>query len=123
MRSRPSHGFRSQLERKVHAFLEANEIEASYESKRLPYTLIHTYTPDWQLPSGVLVEAKGLWEPEDRTKLKAILDQHPGIDLRMIFSAPYQQIRRGSSTTYGDVCDKLGIKWSALYDLTPSFFQ
>jgi hypothetical protein len=122
MRSRPSHGFRSQLERKVDAFIQAHKIEASYESKRLPYTLLHTYTPDWQLPSGAFVEAKGAWEPSDRTKIKAILDQHKGIDLRMVFSAPHQPIRPGSTTTYADVCDSLGIRWTGLLTLTPDFF-
>ena len=44
-----------------------------------------TYTPDWMSPNGqTIVEAKGLWRPKDRRKMRMIVEQHPGIMIIMV---------------------------------------
>ena len=70
---------------------------------------MHNYTPDFLLPNGIYLECKGYWEAEDRRKIKAVKQQHPEIDLRMVFQAPFNKISKKSklhthngakSTTY-----------------------
>ncbi|HDL8237523.1 TPA: endonuclease I, partial [Yersinia enterocolitica] len=45
-----------------------NPDEFSYESNSYEYTVVKKYKPDFQLSNGILVETKGLWTSEDRTK-------------------------------------------------------
>ena len=63
------------------------------------------------MPNGIYLECKGLWEPEDRRKIKAVIEQHPEIDLRMVFQAPFNKISKKSKTTYANGAIKHNIKW------------
>ena len=103
--------FRSGLEEKVADLMVELNVKYEYETERLDYTIAHSYTPDFKLPNGIYLECKGLWEPEDRRKIKAVIEQHPDIDLRMVFQAPFNKISKKSKTTYAQWCDKHGIKW------------
>ena len=107
--------FRSGLEEKVADLMV--ELGSSTSMNRLgfPMRLHTTYTPDFVLPNGIYLECKGLWEPEDRRKIKAVIEQHPEIDLRMVFQAPFNKISKKSKTTYAKWCDKHNIKWCQLW--------
>lgn len=43
------------------------------------------YSPDFRLPNGILVEAKGFLTQEDQRKMKLIKAQHPDLDIRFVF--------------------------------------
>ena len=103
--------FRSGLEEKVADLMVELNVKYEYESEKLDYTIAHSYTPDFKLPNGIYLECKGLWEPDDRRKIKAVIEQHPEIDLRMVFQSPFNKINKKSKTTYAKWCDKHGIKW------------
>ena len=110
--------FRSQLEEKVADLLVELNIDYDYETKRIPYTIQHHYTPDFILPNGVVLECKGYWEASDRRKIKQIVKDNPDLDLRMVFQAPFNKISKKSKTTYAKWCDRLKIPWCAYYDLS-----
>jgi len=82
-----------------------------YETTKVAYTIQHNYIPDFILPSGMILEAKGYWDEDDRRKIKAIKQQNPDLDLRMVFQNPYLKISKRSKTTYAQWCDKHDIKW------------
>ena len=103
--------FRSGLEEKVADLMVELNVRYEYESEKFDYQISHSYTPDFKLPNGIYLECKGLWEPEDRRKIKAVIEQHPEIDLRMVFQSPFNKISKKSKTTYAKWCDKHGIKW------------
>tara|TARA_R110002126_G_scaffold213495_2_gene359967 strand:- start:248 stop:595 length:348 start_codon:yes stop_codon:yes gene_type:complete len=65
-----------------------------------------TYTPDFLLPNGILIETKGRFTTEDRKKHLEIKKQHPALDIRLVFTNSKAKIRKGSKTTYGMWCDK-----------------
>ena len=88
--------FRSGLEEKVADLMVELGVKYEYESTKVPYEIHFNYTPDFVLPNGIYLECKGLWEPDDRRKIKAVIQQHPEIDLRMVFQA-LLQIRSNSS--------------------------
>ena len=109
------HGYRSGFEHKVSDQLKENKIKFEYETTVIRYIkpeTKHTYTIDFTLPNGILVETKGRWVIEDRKKHLLIKKQHPELDIRMVFMSGKTKIRKGSPTTYGMYCDKHGIQWA-----------
>lgn len=109
--------FRSKLEERVADLLTNLGVSYEYESTRVPYEIQFNYTPDFILPSGVMLETKGYWEPEDRRKILAVKRCNPDLDLRMVFQAPYNRISKSSKTTYAQWCDKHGILWSSYHEI------
>lgn len=105
--------FRSQLEEKVADLMVNLGVKYEYESTKVAYTIAHNYTPDFVLPNGVYLECKGYWDPTDRRKIKAIKKQHPELDLRMVFQAPFNRISKKSRVTYAQFCEKLNIPWTS----------
>lgn len=111
-------GYRSGLEERVAAQLEALEVPARYEQYKLNYEVparTATYTPDFVLPNGIIIETKGRFVTEDRKKHKLIKLSHPDLDIRFIFSNPNTKIGKKSKTTYGAWCEQLGFKFAKLF--------
>tara|TARA_R110000803_G_scaffold42850_6_gene91776 strand:+ start:31485 stop:31892 length:408 start_codon:yes stop_codon:yes gene_type:complete len=109
------HGYRSGFEHKVSDQLTEQKIKFGYEDTVINYIkpeTHHKYTIDFTLPNGILVETKGRWVIEDRKKHLLIKQQHPELDIRLVFQSAKTKIRKGSKTTYGDWCDKHGIVWA-----------
>ena len=110
------HGYRSGFEHKVSEKLTENKIKFGYEITQIDYIkpeTQHKYTVDFTLPNGILVETKGRWVLEDRKKHLLIKDQHPELDIRIVFQNPKGKIRKGSKTTYADFCNKHGILFAS----------
>lgn len=111
-------GYRSNFELSVARQLERQNINPKecYEQKTIEYTIPeshHKYLVDFQLPNGIIVEVKGRWSPEDRKKIMHIKKSNPELDIRMLFQNPDVKIYKGSSTTYGQWCNKKNIKWAS----------
>ena len=109
------HGYRSGFEHKVSDQLKESKIKFEYETTVIDYIkpeTNHTYTIDFTLPNGILVETKGRWVLEDRKKHLLIKKQHPELDIRLVFQNSKGKIRKGSKTTYADFCDKNEIIWA-----------
>ena len=103
------HGYRSGFEHKVSEKLTECKVKFGYETTQIKYIkpeTHHKYTVDFTLPNGILVETKGRWVLEDRKKHLLIKEQHPELDIRIVFQNPRGKIRKGSKTTYADFCDK-----------------
>ena len=109
------HGYRSGFEHKVADQLKESKTAFEYETTVIDYIkpeTHHKYTVDFTLPNGILVETKGRGVLEDRKKHMLIKQQHPELDIRIVFQNPRGKIRKGSKTTYADYCDKNGIIWA-----------
>ena len=114
-------GFRSGLEVKNARHLEEKGATFEYEPYRLPYVKPErnaTFTPDFCLPNGVIIDTKGLWDSDDRAKFALVKGQHPDLDIRMVFTNPNAKISKGSKTSYADVCQKIGLPFAK--DLIPT---
>ena len=109
--------FRSGLEKKVADLMDNLGVSYEYESTIVPYVIQHNYTPDFLLPSGIFLECKGYWDPEDRRKIKAVKTQNPELDIRMVFQTPYNKISKRSKTTYAKWCDKHDIPWCEFHSI------
>ena len=110
------HGYRSGFEHTVSDQLTEAKVKFEYEVTVIPYIkpeTNHTYTIDFTLPNGILVETKGRWVLEDRKKHLLIKKQHPDLDIRLVFQNSKGKIRKGSKTTYADFCNKHDIIWAS----------
>lgn len=110
-----THGFRSGLEDRNAKHLESLGQPVLFEVTKIRYVIpesFHTYTPDFELANGILVETKGKFEPQDRAKHLLVKAQNPDLDIRIVFQRPSDPINKGSPTTYAMWCDKHGIKWA-----------
>ena len=117
MKKKKTSKFRSGLEEQVAKLLEGLGVTYEYESKKVPYTIQHNYTPDFVLPNYVYLETKGYWDPADRRKILAVKRDNPAIDLRMVFQSPYNKINKNSKTTYAKWCEKHDIPWTAYHNI------
>ena len=107
-------GFRSGLEVSIARQLEEAGIPFEYETMKIKWVLHEnkTYTPDYVLPNGIVIESKGRFVSADRKKHLLVRDQHPKLDLRFVFTNSLGKINKGSKTTYGMWCDKYDFKYA-----------
>lgn len=95
-----TNGYRSKFEATIADALPKGVGE--YEAVRIPYTVIKhaTYNPDWVLPKqAIVVEAKGYFPSSDRTKMLMVKEQHPDLDIRILFQNN-GKLSKSSRTTY-----------------------
>lgn len=93
------------------AQLTAAGIKYEYETLKVSFTSPakkHTYTPDFQLANGIIVETKGRFLTVDRQKHLLVKAQNPELDIRFVFSSSKTKITKRSTTTYADWCVKNG---------------
>lgn len=103
---------RSGFEKRVASFLDDKKIKYSYEEDKISYTepaTNRTYRPDFKLPNGIYIECKGRFTPADRRKMALIVEQHPELDIRMVFMRD-NPLNKNSKTTYTAWCAARGIK-------------
>lgn len=108
-------GYRSGLEERIGIDLANLGVKAEYEQTKIAYTKpesSHTYTPDFVLPNGIIIESKGRFMTADRQKHLLIQKQHPDLDIRFVFSRSATKISPASKTSYADWCSKYGFKYA-----------
>lgn len=104
---------RSKLEDSLVAQLEEADVPFKYEEGYIEYIKKPAkYKPDFILPNGIIIEAKGYFLPEDRTKHLLIKSQRPDLDIRFVFSRSATKLNKNSKTTYGQWCEKHGFQYA-----------
>lgn len=105
-------GYRSGLEERVAANLHKRlGAPVAYESVKITYcrpARTATYTPDFVLPNGIIIETKGRFVTADRQKHLLIKEQHPDLDIRFVFTNCRSRLAKTSKTTYAQWCAKHG---------------
>ena len=114
VRKHNANRYRSGLERVVAEFLKQNKKNFRYEDLKIEWKDLRyrTYTPDFILDNGIIVETKGIFDNEDMRKNLAVREQHPELDIRLVFSNAKAKLYKGSKTTYAMWCDKNGFLYS-----------
>jgi len=117
-RSARARGYRSGLEQTVADQIKQAGLKVEYESKRSKIPFVQpaknrTYTPDFILPNGIIIETKGRFTTEDRQKHMWIKEQYGDkYDIRFVFTRSAQKLSKGSKTTYADWCTKNGFLYA-----------
>jgi hypothetical protein len=106
--------YRSGLEDGLAKFLEGVQQEVRYEKLKIEWEDLkyRLYTPDYELDNGIIIEAKGLFTPDDRRKHLEIKKQHPELDIRFVFSNAKAKLNKGAKTRYFEWCEKNNFLWS-----------
>jgi len=109
--------YRSKYEQEVCSKLRKDKVKFDYESINLYYEVTEQrrYLPDIVLPNGIVIELKGRFTAKDRKKMLLVIEQHPHLDIRMVFMRPKNKLNKHSNTTYAQWCDKNNVKWADKY--------
>ena len=107
------YGYRSGLEHKLSEYLDSLKHEYNYESIKIEWEDLtyRTYTPDFILSNGIIVETKGRFITADRKKHLCIQKQHPSLDIRFVFTNSRNKLSKGAKSTYGQWCIKHGFRY------------
>ena len=106
-------GYRSGLEDTVATTLKGSNTSFIYEKLKIEWEDLayRTYTPDFVLDNGIIIETKGQFTAADRRKHLAIKKQHPKLDIRFVFESSRRKLRKGAKSTYGEWCIKHGFRY------------
>lgn len=120
--------YRSGYEASIAEDLIRRGVEFDYESVCLNYSLPNkmgecgdcggkntfenrTYTPDFILHKGPIVEAKGRFLSKDRTKMLHVIKSNPGLDIRMLLQYD-NWLTKAKKTKYSRWCERNNIKYA-----------
>lgn len=108
------YGYRSGLEDNISKDLKERGVKFEYETFKIKYEVHEnrTYTPDFILPNGVIIESKGRFTTVDRKKHLLVKKQHPELDIRFVFSNSNSKLYKGAKSTYADWCEKHGFMYA-----------
>lgn len=109
-RAARKYGYRSGLELKVAEFLDKQGVTYLYEKIKIEWEDLayRTYTPDFVLDNGIIIETKGRFLAADRRKHLAIKKQHPKLDIRFVFTNSRAKLRKGAKSNYAEWCIRYG---------------
>lgn len=112
-RAARKYGYRSGLEIKLSDYLKELKIDFGYECIKIEWEDLayRTYTPDFILFNGLIIETKGMFTAADRRKHLAIKKQHPSLDIRFIFENSRRKLRKGAKSSYAEWCMRYGFKY------------
>jgi hypothetical protein len=110
-------GYRSGLEQDTAKFLKKRGIGFTYEELKIKWVdpKTKTYTPDFVLDNGIIIETKGRFISPDRAKHLAVRSQYPELDIRFVFTNSKSKLYKGRTTTYGMWCNKYDFKYADRY--------
>lgn len=108
-------GYRSGLEEQTAKDLKKRKVPFSYEERKIKWldSKVRTYTPDFELPNGVIVETKGRFVAADRRKHLEIKKQFGDLyDIRFVFTNSRAKLYKGAKSSYADWCNKHGFLYA-----------
>jgi hypothetical protein len=111
--------YRNGLEKRVGTQLSDAGVRFKYEPRKVPISVParkSTYLPDF-IPDEaphIIIETKGYFYngAKDRQKLILVKEQHPELDIRIVFQNASKTIYKNSPTTYGQWATDHGFKWA-----------
>jgi len=112
-RAARKYGYRSGLEHKLSQYLDELKVKYDYENIKIEWEDLayRTYTPDFILYNGIIIETKGRFLAADRRKHIAIKKQHPKLDIRFVFTNSRAKLSKGAKSSYADWCIKHGFRY------------
>lgn len=109
--------FKSKLEERINAQIEAAGLKGNYETQVLRYVVPERkarYTPDFPIGrKPIYIEAKGRFRTaSERAKMILVREQNPGVDIRLVFQKASLPIYKGSPTTHGKWAEDHGFLYA-----------
>lgn len=107
--------FRSKFEKSLYGDARKRKKKLEYEpdDPRITYTTTMRYIPDFVLPNGIIVEAKGYFKAKDRTKMLNVARNNPHLDIRFVFQRANNRLTKSpNSMMYWQWAEKHGFEWA-----------
>ena len=106
-------GYRSGLEDTVANYLKEHKVKFLYEKVKIEWEDLayRTYTPEFVLNNGIIIETKGIFTVADRRKHVCIKKQHPSLDIRFVFTNSNRKLRKGAKSSYAEWCIRYGFRF------------
>ena len=107
--------FRSGYEKRVfqNAQKQGRALEYEPSEPELHYHMPKRYYPDYRLPNGVIIEAKGYFRPADRAKMLRVKKENPSYDIRFLFQRPNMKLSKAkNSIMYWQWAERHGFPWA-----------
>jgi len=105
--------FRSKFEAQIYNTARSSKKSLTFEPKDgiINYTIAFRYQPDFILPNGIVVEAKGRLDVWDRRKMVAVKAARPDLDIRFVFQNARSRLSRHGKS-YGEWAASQGFVWA-----------
>lgn len=87
-------------------------MELLFEPHQVPYIINGKYTPDFLLPNGIYVEAKGKLDRDTIRKMISVKKSNPHLDIRFVFMKANNPLRKGAKLRYWQWAEKHGFPWA-----------
>lgn len=105
--------FRSGLEEKIWKAAKKARKLLEYEPHYISYVIKGSYLPDFKMPNGIYIEAKGYLDAGACRKMKAVKASNPDLDIRFVFQDPNGKRNRRAKLRNWEWAEKHGFKWAA----------
>lgn len=83
-----------------------------HEPYFIPYIMKGSYLPDFVLPNGIIVEAKGYLDAAACKKMKAVKASNPHLDIRFVFQNANGKRNRRAKLRNWEWADRHGFPWA-----------
>ena len=131
--------YQSKFEATVAEYLDRHACKFQYETLHLDYwveiprgycakctatrpRVNRVYTPDFILSNGIILETKGRFTSEERKKHAALKEQHPELDIRMVFL--YDNfMNKSKKTRYSQWCNQKKIPYTVGADIPKEWMR
>ena len=105
--------FRSKFEKHVYEARGRRKLTYEPPDSKIFYTTTKRYIPDFVLPNGIIVEAKGYFKSTDRTKMLNVAKNNKHLDIRMVFQRANNRLTKSpNSMMYWQWAEKHGFQWA-----------
>lgn len=104
--------FRSNFEESIWDAATGSRQKLEHEPFYIPYVMKGSYLPDFILPNGIIVEAKGYLDAAACKKMKAVKASNPHLDIRFVFqNANGKRNKRAKLRNY-EWAERYGFPWA-----------
>jgi hypothetical protein len=104
--------FRSKFEEDIYNAAKRSRKSLKHEPYFIPYVIKGSYLPDFVLPNGIIVEAKGYLDAAACRKMKAVKAHNPHLDIRFVFQNANGKRNRRAKLKNWEWAEKHGFQWA-----------
>lgn len=104
--------FRSKFEETIWNAAKRVRKRLEHEPYYIPYVLKGSYLPDFILPNGIIVEAKGYLDAAACRKMKAVKASNPDLDIRFVFQHANGKRNKRAKLRNWEWAERHGFPWA-----------
>lgn len=104
--------FRSKLEAEIDDAARRSRKSLEYEPFFIPYVIKGSYLPDFVLPNGIIIEAKGYLDAASCRKMKAVKASNPHLDIRFVFQDANGKRNKRAKLKNWEWAERHGFLWA-----------